>query len=512
MTDFRRAHAESHPAKTNTAMLAVVIFLILIVSMQIWLLTAGLNTSLGGDRSIAWPAFYASLALFAGAVGLLRYLPHPIRVATVEAREKAEAFPDAALAWRTLAISTVSLSLAFAVWFLWSALALKLAAAGFHVNASQAFWLTATPVLLGSFLRIPYGVIVSKYGSRKSFTVVTALLAVPCVGAGLALRDPATSFGTLLFWSAVTGIAGANFATSMAVVTLWFPKKRQGMALGVNGLGNLGVTVAQFVIPAVIGVGVFATILGPSQAFTGPKGAQSTVWLQNAAFVWIPAILVCALAIWFGTKDFAIPPKTIASQLRVARDLHTWTISFLYFLTFGCFVAMGASLPLIIQAVFAKAPGGAPNPLLYAPFAPLVATILRPVGGWAADRLGAARVTAFAIAVMGVGGFGLSQFLTPESFRGFFVTIVVICGASGIGNGSVFKIIPTVNPKEAGAVIGFVSCLGALGGFFPPLLLGWCLTNLGSPALAYTAMALFAIAGFVVNWWFYGREGSPTRC
>lgn len=509
MSDFRRAQAQAHPAKTNVVLLAICILLVLIVALQIWLLTTGLNDALGGDRAIAWPAFYASLALFVVAAASLRYLPSPIRLPT--RRAVVEAFPEAALAWRTLAISAVSLALAFAVWFLWSALALKLGAAGFKVSASQKFWLTATPVLLGSLLRIPYGVIVSRFGSRRSLAVVTLLLAVPCVGAGLALRDPSTPFGVLLFWSAVTGIAGANFSTSMAVVTLWFPKGKQGLALGINGLGNLGVTVAQFLVPVVIGAGVFGALGGPSQLMR-VAGAAHPVWLQNAALVWIPAVIVCALAIWFGTRDFPMQPKTLASQLRVARDPHTWIISLLYFLTFGCFVAMGASLPLIIQTVFAKAPGGAPNPLVYAPFAPLIATIMRPVGGFAADRFGAGTVTALAIAVMGVAGFSLSRFLAPDAFSGFFATIMVICAASGLGNGSVFKIIPTVNPKEAGAVIGFVSCLGALGGFFPPLLLGWCLTHLGSPAWAYVAMAVFALVCFGANGWFYWRKGAPARC
>lgn len=512
MSTFRRAQAEAHPSKTNTVLLAIVVALVVVVSMQVWLLTAGLNTALGGDRGVAWPAFYASLALFGAAVATLRYLPRALHHGVDEPVRPAPAtFVNAALAWRTLGISAFALALAFSVWFLWSALALKLAAAGFQVSASQKFWLTATPVLLGSLLRIPYGVIVSRYGSRKSFAVVTALLAVPCVGAGLALRDPRTSFETLLFWSAVTGIAGANFATSMAVVTLWFPKAKQGLALGINGLGNFGVTAAQFTIPAVIGTGVFAALTGPSQLLKTPKG-ESAVWLQNAAFVWIPFVLLAAAAIWFWTEDFKMAPKTLSSQLVVAKQKHTWILSFIYFLTFGCFVAMGASLPLIIQSVFANAPGGAPSPLVYAPFAPLVATIMRPLGGWAADRWGAGNVTLISIAVMAVGGISLSRFLTPDAFSGFFGTILVICAASGLGNGSVFKIIPVVNPKEAGAVIGFVSCLGALGGFVPPLLLGWCLTHWGSPAWAYIAMSLFAVTCFATTYWFYARRTSPTRC
>jgi NNP family nitrate/nitrite transporter-like MFS transporter len=511
VSDFRRAQSQAHPTKTNLVLAGVIALLVMIVSLQIWLLVAGLNTALGGDRSIVWPAFYASLALFLAGAGLLRFLPQPLR-AVARPAERAEPFPDAALAWRTLAVSVAALALSFSVWFLWSAVTVRLRDAGFAITKQQAFWLTATPTVLGSLLRIPYGLLVSRFGSRRSYAAVTLALLVPCVGAGRALADPTTSFGWLLFWAAVTGIAGANFATSMGVVNLWFPKQRQGAALGVNGLGNLGVTIAQLTVPAVVGAALFGALAGSGQTTTLAGGATKTVYLQNAAYVWIPFVLLCAAAIWFWTKDYPMPPKTLASQLRVARDAHTWAISLLYFLTFGCFVAMGSSLPLVIREVFAKAPGGAPNPLAYAPFAPLVATLARPLGGWAADRWGAGRMTAIAVAVMAVGGFSLSAYLAPDAFAGFFATILVICAASGFGNGSVFKIIPVVNPREAGAVIGFVSCLGAFGGFFPPIFLGWCLDRFGTPVAAYTAMALFALGVFAVNGWLYWRRESPSHC
>lgn len=499
-----------HPSRTNTVMVGVIALLITILALQIWLLTAGLNTALGGDRTIVWPAFYASLVLFVAGAALLRFLPQPLR--TRQVALAAEAFTQARLAWRTLAISAVSLALAFGVWFMWSAITLRLRDAGFAISAEQAFWLTATPTLLGSLLRIPYGLIVSRYGSRRSFTAVTAALIVPVIGTGLALRHSSTSFGTLLFWAALTGIAGANFSTSMGVVTLWFPKQMQGVALGVNGLGNLGVTIAQFTVPLVISGGVFGAWAGAPQVLRLANGASSSIWLQNAAFVWIPCILVCTALLWWGTRDYPMAPKTLASQLGAFRERHTWVLSFLYFLTFGCFVAMGASLPLIIREVFAHAPGGAPKPLLYAPFAPLVATLMRPLGGWAADRFGAGRITALAIAVMALGGFSLSAFIHPSGFSGFFATILLVCAASGLGNGSVFKIIPVVNRRDAGAVIGVVSCLGALGGFFPPIFLGWCISHLGSPAWAYSGMAIFALAAFGVNWWYYWRRDSPSYC
>ena len=504
MAATRQALSQAHPAKTNVLSVGLIYVLILIVSLQIWLLSASVNTSLGGHANIAWTAFYASLALFFAGTVTLSYLPLPIRLRVVAERE--EAFTNAALAWRTLAISAVSLALAFAVWFMWSAIAVKLNDAGFGLTKNQLFWLTATPVILGSLLRIPYGLIVSRFGSRRSYAAVTLLLLLPALGTGFAVQNPKTPYWVLLFWSALTGIAGANFATSMATVTLWFPKKLQGSALGINGLGNLGVTIAQFAIPFVIAISLPWTVKAPSGA---PAGA---IHLENAAFVWIPFILICAAAIWFGTKDYPAEPKTLASQLVAGKRLHSWVLSLLYFLTFGCFVAMGASLPLIIKEVFAAAPGGAPSPLLYAPWAAAIATVMRPVGGWLADKLGAGLITSISIGTMALGGFSLSAFLQPDAFAGFFAVVLVICAAAGLGNGSVFKIIPLVLPKEAGAAIGIVSCLGALGGFVPPLLLGWTMGYLGSPAWAYTGMALFALLCLAVNGWFYHRHSSPSHC
>ncbi len=510
MSTFRRAQSQAHPSKTNTLLAAIIGVLVLIVSMQVWLLVTVLNTSLGGDTAIVWPAFYASLGLFLGGASLLQFLPQPLRQKPL--KEKAERFVHAALAWRTLVISAVSLALSFAVWFMWSAISVKLTAAGFAISPQQRFWLTAAPVLLGSLLRIPYGLIVSRFGSRNSYTAVTLLMLIPCLGTSWVLRDPDASFGTLLFWAAVTGIAGANFATSMASVTLWFPKRLQGSALGINGLGNLGVTLAQFTVPVVIAGAVFGVLSGDALSLKVGEGTTQPVWLTNAALVWIPAIVICAAALWWGTENFPQPVKSLSAQLRVGRRLHTWILSTLYFLTFGAFVAMGASLPLIINEVFAAAPGGAPNPLFYSPFAVLIATLTRPLGGWLADRWSAGAVTALSIGTMIVCGFSLSQFLEPASFTGFFCTIIILCAAAGLGNGSIFKIIPTVMGEEAGPVIGFVSCLGALGGFFPPLLLGWCMHRFASPAWAYTAMSVFGLGCFALNGIFYWRRNSPTCC
>jgi NNP family nitrate/nitrite transporter-like MFS transporter len=291
----------------------------------------------------------------------------------------------------------------------------------------------------------------------------------------------------------------AVFATSSAVVALWFPKQLQGLALGINGVGNIGITVAQMSAPILFTTTLFPFI--PWAAAQGPHGLH----LANIGLFWIPFILGSVLAIWFGTKDFPMEPRTLRSQLQVCRDANTWYLSTLYFLTFGCVVAMSASLPLIIQRIFADSPNGVPNPFFWPAICAGGATVVRPIGGFLADRLGPSRVTTAGVGVMAIGGFSLSQFLRPTDFFGFILTILIICIAAGIGNGSIFKMIPLVSPREASAMIGIVSCLGALGGFVPPLLLGYCFSKLGSPAWAYTSMAIFAVICTGLSLWVYVR-------
>jgi MFS transporter, NNP family, nitrate/nitrite transporter len=286
-----------HPNKTNTLALVINILLVGILTLQVWLLTASLDTALGGDRSIVWPSFYGSLFLFLLGLGLLRYLPAPVRLPSLAPR--AETFADAALAWRTLGISLFSLTISFCVWFMWSALVVRLPAAGFQLQPVHLFWLAAAPVVLGSLLRIPDGLLVSRFGSRRSYAFVMLLLIIPCLGTSLAVANPKNSFLVLLFWSAITGIAGAVFATSSAAVALWFPKQLQGLALGINAVGNIGITIAQLSPPLLFSATIFAFV--PWAAGSARNGQH----LANIGLFWIPFILAAVLAIWFGTRDFS---------------------------------------------------------------------------------------------------------------------------------------------------------------------------------------------------------------
>ena len=219
------------------------------------------------------------------------------------------------VATRNLWLSIPALTLAFAVWMLWSVVVVHLPAAGFNFSTNQLFWLTALPALSGATLRIFYAFAVPIVGGRRFTALATASLLLPALGIGFAVRDPGTSYEWMIALAMLCGLGGANFASSMANISFFFPTARKGYALGLNaGLGHLGVAMVQLVVPLVIGVGAFGAFVGAPQAT-----AQGPVWLQNAGFIWVPFIAASAVAAWFGMDDLA---DAKAGFLRAGRDLH----------------------------------------------------------------------------------------------------------------------------------------------------------------------------------------------
>ncbi|MEP7283676.1 MAG: nitrate/nitrite transporter, partial [Rubrivivax sp.] len=205
------------------------------------------------------------------------------------------------VATRNLWLSIPALTLAFAVWMLWSVVVVHLPAAGFNFSTNQLFWLTALPALCGATLRIFYAFAVPIVGGRRFTALATASLLLPAMGIGFAVRNPATPYEWMVALAMLCGLGGANFASSMANISFFFPNARKGYALGLNaGLGHLGVAIVQLVVPLVIGVGTFGVFVGTSQAT-----AQGPMWLQNAGFIWVPFIVVSAAAAWFGMDDLA---------------------------------------------------------------------------------------------------------------------------------------------------------------------------------------------------------------
>ena len=439
-----------------------------------------------------------------------------------------------AVAKRNLWISVPALFLAFAVWQVWSVVAVSLPGLGFKYSTNQLFWLAAAPALSGATLRIFYSFMVPLVGGRRWTAISTAMLLIPALGVGHAVQDSTTSYPTMLILALLCGLGGGNFSSSMANISFFFPKEHKGSALGVNaGLGNLGVSAVQFLSPLVVTAGVFGIFGGDPQTIV--KGGQTMqVWTQNAAFIWVPWIALSSLAAWFGMNDLAEAKASFADQAVIFRRKHTWLMCVLYLGTFGSFIGYAAGFPLLIKSQF---PGI--NPLAYAWLGPLVGAVVRPFGGWLADKLGGARVTLWNFVVMACAVGAVLVFLPRAgaggNFTGFFLSFLVLFLTTGIGNGSTFRMIPVIflnqrlrgvdagdqeavqratreGNTEAAATLGFAAAMAAYGGFFIPKSYGSSISLTGGPEAALYVFVVFYGICIAVTWWHYARKSAPMPC
>jgi NNP family nitrate/nitrite transporter-like MFS transporter len=438
------------------------------------------------------------------------------------------------IAQRNLWISIPALTLAFAVWMVWSVVVVKLPQVGFKFSTNQLFWLAALPGLFGATLRIFYSFMVPIFGGRRWTAISTASLLLPALGIYFAVQNPNTPYEIFVILALLSGFGGGNFASSMANINFFFPKAQKGLALGLNaGLGHLGVSIVQFIVPLVITTAIYGVLSGnPQTAVVNGKATQ--LWLQNAGFVWVPFIIASTLAAWFGMNDLADAKASFADQAVIFKRSHTWLMSLLYTGTFGSFIGYSAGFPLLIKSQF---PGI--DPLDYAWLGPFVGALIRPVGGWLADKLGGARVTFWNFIVMILGVVAVLYFLPHDgsggNFTGFLAAFMVLFATTGIGNGSTFRMIPVIfltdrkrvaagkGPeaqeqavkdanKEAAAVIGFTSAIAAYGAFFIPKSYGTSISMTGGPQAALYGFIAFYVVCVVVTWWNYSRKNAPMPC
>jgi NNP family nitrate/nitrite transporter-like MFS transporter len=411
------------------------------------------------------------------------------------------------IARRNLVWSILVEHFGFSIWLLWSAVAVSLPAAGFRFSVDQLFWLVALPNLVGAIMRLPYTAAVARFGGRNWTIVSSGLLVVPIALMVTCVTNLDTPYWMFLVAAATAGLGGGNFASSMANISYFFPERRKGFALGVNAAGgNIGVAVVQFAVPLVVGL----SIVGAAQ--------QGGLHLQNAPLLWLVPVLAATVCAWLFMDNLSVSRVPLARQLPVLRNKHTWVISGLYIGTFGSFIGYSAALPLLIKGEFPQVHG-----LLFAALGPLVGSISRPVGGWLADRCGGARVTAVTFVVMAAGVGAVLASLQAGAFGPFLGAFLVLFVASGVGNGSTYRMIPAIfraqavrdlgaGPQavtrgrtEAATVIGLASAVGALGGFLIPRGFGISIANTGSIDAALVAF----LAGYgvcvAVTWWFYLR-------
>jgi NNP family nitrate/nitrite transporter-like MFS transporter len=438
------------------------------------------------------------------------------------------------VASRNLWISIPALFLSFAVWMVWSVVVVNLPSIGFQFDANRLFWLAALPGLAGATLRIFYSFMVPIFGGRKWTTISTASLLVPAIGIGFAVRDLNTSYTTLLILALLCGLGGGNFASSMSNISFFYPQSQKGTALGLNaGLGNLGVSAMQFLVPLAITAGVFGALCGDPQNCV-ENGVSRPMWLQNAGFLWVPFIAASTLAAWFGMNDVASARASFREQAIIFRRKHNWLMCWLYLGTFGSFIGYSAGLPLLIKSQF---PGISPTK--YAFLGPLVGALMRPVGGWVADKLGGARVTFWNFIAMAASVIGILAFLprggSGGNFAGFLAMVILMFVTTGIGNGSTFRMIPVIfatdrkrdaegkdaaaqeqavkdAAKEAAAVIGFSSAFAAYGAFFIPKGFGSSISLTGGPGAALYGFLAFYITCIAITHWYYSRRNAEMPC
>jgi NNP family nitrate/nitrite transporter-like MFS transporter len=437
------------------------------------------------------------------------------------------------IATRNLWISIPALLLAFAVWMVWSVVVVNLPAIGFKFSADELFWLAALPGLSGALLRAFYAFMVPIFGGRTWTTFSTASLLVPAIGIGLAVQHPETPYTVFLILALLCGLGGGNFASSMANISFFYPKAQKGQALALNaGLGNLGVSVVQFLVPLVIAAGIFGAFGGAPQTIA-VTGAAKEIWLQNAGFVWVPLILAATVAAWFGMNDIASAKASFADQAVIFQRKHTWILCWLYTGTFGSFIGYSAGFPLLTKVLFP-----ATNPVAFAFLGPLVGAASRSLTGWMADRWGGARVTIFVFLTMIAAVAGVLFFVgikdEPGAFWGFLGMFLLLFAASGVGNASTFQMMPAIfstllhrhaagrgseaiaaaqrdAAKEGAAVLGITSAVAAIGAFFIPKSFGTSIAATGGPAAALIGFIVFYVTCLALTWWYYTRRAAEVR-
>jgi NNP family nitrate/nitrite transporter-like MFS transporter len=332
----------------------------------------------------------------------------------------------------------------------------------------------AIPVLLGSLGRIPLGILTDRFGGRMIFSIVMACSVVPAM-----LMGWVAAYWQLVLCGLFIGIALASFSVGVTFVSGWYPPEKQGTALGVYGAGNVGQSLAAFGSP------LLASTLGIRWGFW-TFGLLLLAWL---------------IVFWIGGRNAprSGPPKSLSNMLRPLRQSMSWVLSLYYFLTFGGFVAMAIYLPTFLTDMFGLTPQDAG--FRTAGFV-VLATVMRPIGGWLADRSGGRAILLWVFPVTAV----MAIFMACPLMSTFTIGALGMAAAIGLGNGAVFKLVPEYFPQSVGSVTGLVGAAGGLGGFFPPLIVGSVRQATGAFTWGFILLSLFAIICLIV-----ARKVGATR-
>ncbi|WP_042455068.1 nitrate/nitrite transporter [Neobacillus dielmonensis] len=370
-----------------------------------------------------------------------------------------------------LPLQTLSLVVGFMVWVIISSL-MPFIKKDISLSANQIAWVTAVPVILGSLLRIFLGYWTNRFGARTIFFISFVIMIFPVFYISIA-----DSMMDLIVGGLVLGVGGAVFSIGVTSIPKYYPKERHGFVNGIYGAGNIGTAVT---------------------SFSAPILADKFGWSTTVRLFLVPVILFALLNFLLGDRKEAKVHKPLTEQIRsVYKNEKLWFLSLFYFITFGSFVAFTVYLPNFLVSNFNLTSVDAG--LRTAGFITL-ATILRPVGGWLGDKF-----NPFFILFFVFGGLTLSGVLLSFSpnITLYSIGCLTVAFCAGIGNGTIFKLVPYYFSKQAGIANGIVSALGGLGGFFPPLVLSTVFNMTGHYAIGFMSLAMFALASFVIVVWMY---------
>lgn len=419
---------------------------------------------------------------------------------------------DSGIAWRTLWVTTFSLTMAFCTWFLVSAIAPRLTMIGFDLTKGQLYWLAATPGLAGGFMRLGYMFLPPILGTRKLVGYTSILMAIPMLAWFFAVRNPQTPYSVLLLLAFLTGIGGGAFSGYMPSTGYFFPKRLAGTALGIQaGIGNFGVSLIQFLGPWIVGFGLPGTLFLTPQS----TSAGEPMYLHNIGIVLVPWTLAAAVVAFLVLKDVPIKAN-FRQQMDIFGNKNTWILTLVYLMTFGAFSGFAAQMALLINNTYGPSspfaetydPATLPLGLNYAFYGPLIGSAARVAFGPLCDRFGGAIWTLLSGIGMTASAAVAATRLTPQSpdeFQVFLWAMLALFFFAGVGNAGTFKQMPMIMPpRQAGGLIGWTAAIAAFG----PFVVGVGLAGVGGYAFFLGCVAFFALCTVLV-WIYYARPRAP---
>lgn len=518
-----------------------------------------------------------------------------------------------AIAWRTCGITTFSLLFSFATWFVMSAVVVKMPQIGFKFSTMELFWLAAIPGFASGILRLIHSNFIPVLGTRPVVSIATIIKLLPMIWLGYAIQDLNTSWETFMIIGFLCGMGGGDFSSFMPSTSIFFPKRLQGLAMGIQaGIGNFGVSVVQFVTPLIIGASVVGLAGGP-QVFTkgdAVKGAIEVVknggivtdvivkkpelvgvievvkdangklkdvvlhetdsvkkikeevkkdeagrivevtptkgmkvdvkrndageitevayksvvkkpmWLQNAAFIYVPFLIVAFILSALFLKSVSLPSRGFKGQFEILSGrnrarTHTWNCTITYICSFGSFSGYAAAFPIMIKTIYGGF-DGAPDPLAYAFMGPLIGGLMRSFTGGLFDKIGGSKGMHWTTLgqIAGAVFLVMSGALTPtgvEQFPMFLYGMLWLFFMTGVNNAATFRQYPIVfaySPAKGAQMLGWTGAWAAFGPFIFTSLIGAAITNYGSAIPFFIGVAVFYAYSWWINWSYYTRKGA----